>query len=92
MGMSTHVVFLRDKEDKQYKEYLAVFLACKKAKVALPDEINDYFGDDSGPEYPLEIDADDYLREWGNDYSSGYEIDIDKIPEGVKTIRFYNSW
>lgn len=95
MGMSTTVVLLRSKNDPTYKKNLAVLEACKKVDIDPPKEIDEYFGGDgidNDPETPLEIDFEP--REWSNDYAQGYEIDIDidKLPKGVKTIRFYNSW
>jgi hypothetical protein len=94
MGMSTSVKLLRDKNDKSYQEKLSVFNACRQADVNLPLEIDEYFGGngvDNDPEYPLEIDFEP-TREYETDWSQGFEIDIDDLPEGVRTIRFYNSW
>ena len=93
MGMSTTVILLRSKDDPVYKKNLEVLLACKKADVDPPKEIDEYFGgygQDNDPETPLEIEFTP--REWRNDCAEGYEIDIDALPKGVKTIRFYNSW
>ncbi len=90
MGMSTHVVFLRSKDDEQYQKYLKVFLACVEANTDLPKEVNEYFGVDGEIEAPLEVAYKP--REWHNEYAEGFEIDVDEIPKGVKTIRFYNAW
>jgi hypothetical protein len=94
--MSTHIVLLRNREDEQYQKYLKIFQSCKDAGVRLPEEIDDYFGGnglDNDPDYPLEIECP--LREWVSEYddtASGYEVDIDALPPGIKTIRFYNAW
>ena len=93
MGMSTSVVLLRSKEDPTYQKYLKILLACKETDIDPPKEVDDYFGGDgvdNDPETPLEIDFEP--RQWSNEYAEGYEVDIDSLPEGVKTIRFYNSW
>lgn len=90
MGMSTSVVFLRSKEDEQYQKYLKVFLACKEAGMGLPEEIDAYFGGEDDIDAPLEVKCKP--RKWSNEYAEGFEIDVDEIPKGVKTIRFYNSW
>lgn len=93
MSMSTSVKLLRDKDDPGYQRKLRVLMACKEEGIDPPKEVDDYFGGDgidNEPEYPLEIDFEP--REWNNKYSEGFEIDINKLPEGVKTIRFYNSW
>ncbi len=93
MSMSTSVVLLRDRNDPTYQKYLAILLVCKKAGIVPPKEVDVYFGGDgidNDPEAPLEIEFE--AREWHNEYAEGYEIDIDALPKGVKTIRFYNSW
>jgi hypothetical protein len=93
MSMSTHISFLRDKNNEQYQKNLKVLMACKDAGFDPPPEIDEYFGNDGidcDPEYPLEIDGT--AREYETQYRSGYEVDLDDIPEGVKTIRFYNAW
>lgn len=93
MSMSSRVIFLRDKNDSQYQKFLQILLACKNAGIDPPKEIDDYFGGDgigNDPETPLQISFEP--RNWKGDMSEGFEIDIDEIPSGVKTIRFYNSW
>ena len=93
MGMSTSVVLLRDKDDPTYQKNLKVLMACKEADIDPPEEVDLYFGGygvDNDPEFPLEIDFEP--REWKDAEREGYEIGIDSLPVGVKTIRFYNSW
>ena len=93
MGMETSVLLLRDKNDPTYQKNLKVLMACIEADIDLPKEIDDYFGGygiDNDPEFPLEIDYEP--REWKDAEREGCEIDIDSLPTGVKTIRFYNSW
>jgi len=93
MGMTASVVLLRSKDDPTYKKYLSVLKACQDAGIDLPKEVDEYFGGDgidNNPEAPLEIDFEP--KEWSNEYAEGYEINIDDLPDGVKTIRFYNSW
>jgi len=94
MSMSSHVLFLRDKTDLQYQKFLKILLACREADIDLPKEIDDYFGGngvDNNPETPLRVSFEP--REWSDDDTSeGFEIDVDEIPSGVKTIRFINSW
>ncbi len=89
ISMSANIVLLRDRNDSTYQKYLAILLACQKADVDLPDEVDNYFGGEYDPDFPLEIEFEP--REWHNEYYEGYEIDISELPKGVKTIRFYNS-
>jgi len=94
MGMSTHVLFLRDVNDLIYQKYLKIFLACKESDIPPPLIVDNYFGGDgvdNNIEFPLKIEC--ALHRWDNSKDSeGFEIDLNEIPEGVKTIRFYNSW
>ncbi len=93
MGMSSSVVLLRSKDDPTYQKFLAVLNTCKEAGINPPDEVDEYFGGDgidNDPENPLVIDFEP--REWSDEMQEGFEIDLDKIPNGVKTIRFYNSY
>ena len=92
MSMSTGVILLRDKDDAQYQKYLKVLDACIEGGVPIPEAVEKYFGGEGeeNPEFPLEIDFEPDT--WAKDGSAGIDIHLDKIPEGVKTIRFYNSW
>jgi len=87
--MSTHVKLLRDKSDPTYQKNLKVFLACQEAGIDPPPTIDEYFSD-GDPESPLELDFKP--REWYGYSEQGFEIDLNELPPGVKTIRFYNSW
>lgn len=93
MGMSTHIILFRSKNDRIYQKFLKILLSCKDAGIEPPKEVDDYFGGygiDNDPEAPLTIKFKP--KEWRNNDSEGCEIDLEELPEGVKTIRFYNSW
>lgn len=93
MGMSTHVKLLRSKNDPTYQEYLKVLMACKEAEINPPKIVNDYFGGDgidNDPETPLEIEFK--ATPWGDESREGFQIELSDLPEGVKTIRFYNAY
>jgi hypothetical protein len=96
MGAYLHLKLLRCSDDDDYQKKLKVLLACIDADVDLPPSINEYFGGDgvdNDPEYPLEIsynvDGDnlDCIVNYSDECSEGYEIHVDKLPDGVKTIR-----
>lgn len=92
MGMSTHVVGFRPPDEK-WQQMKAVWDACQAAHIAPPAEVEEFFQgeppDDQGVEVRLDGQA---LREWTNEYASGYEVVVDKLPRDVTVIRFYNSW
>lgn len=89
MGMSTHVVGFRPPDD-DWKKMKAVYDACTAAGVDPPREVSEFFED--GPPDPAGVEVKLSPREWVADGRSGYEVDVDTLPPGVKVIRFYNSW
>ena len=90
MGMSTYIKLLRNGNSPDHQAKVAVLRSCLSADVTIPEEISDYFGGGQDEDFPLEISFK--ARRWSQDMGEGYEVDIDDLPEGVKTIRFYNSW
>ena len=70
---------------------------CEAAGIGYPDEVKEYF------KYPEE--SEEYLRremeevqlgeavsEYSRDAVDGFEVDLSKLPEGVKALRFENSY
>ncbi len=93
MGMSTHIVGLVEQTDL-WRKYKQVWDACIAAGIKEPKEVYDYF-DGIYPEEDSRIynlERATYVRKYQNDMCSGFEIRVDEIPEGMKVIRFYNSW
>jgi len=89
MSMSTHVIGFKPPDEK-WNKMKAIYDACEVAGVPIPSEVDDFF-DGEGPD-PAGVEVKLTPREWQDDMRQGYEIDIDSLPKGVKTIRFYNSW
>ena len=90
MGMSTYIKLLKDGNSPDHQAKVAVLSTCLSAGVTIPEEISDYFDGGQDEDFPLEISFK--ARRWEQYDSEGYEIDINDLPDGVKTIRFYNSW
>lgn len=92
MGMSTYVVGFRP-ADKKWEEMLAIWNMCKKAKVAIPDEVVDFFDDcDPNGKPGLEIEIEGALEEYTSDYQNGFTLDVTKLPKDVRYVRFINSY
>lgn len=90
MGMSTHVIGFKPPDEK-WQQMKDVWDSCEMAEVAPPEEVSEFFDWDNPDERGVEVDLK--AEEWADDSCrSGYEICLDDIPEGVKYIRFYNSW
>lgn len=91
MSMSSHIMFLRD-DDEEHRKMVAVNRACKAAKVPVPKEVAEYFPEGT-EDSALEIRANDEDYEWSSqDSGKGFEVDLAKLPNGVKRIRFFNCW
>lgn len=95
MGMSTHVVGIRPPDD-DFKKHKAVYDACEAAGVSVPKETHDFFNldevnepDEAGVIVNLPKGAE---SEYDSDMRQGIEVDLEKLPAGVKRLRFYNSW
>lgn len=89
MGMSTHVVGIRQPDALWYK-HKAVWDACVAANVQVPQITLEFFGGTS-PD-PAGISVPVPIRAWAADMQEGFEIDVSEIPSSVITLRFYNSW
>lgn len=89
MSMDSHVVgFIPP--DETWRQMKSIYDACVKANVTVPDEVEDFFGED-GPDSAGRAVALE-SREWKDDFSAGIEVDVESLPPHVKTIRFFNSW
>lgn len=93
MGMSTHVVGIRP-PDAKWKQMKAVWDACKTAGVDPPDEVLEFFNhsppDPAGIEVRLE--GNPCVRAYNDAMRQGFEVEIDKLPKNVTTVRFFNSY
>ena len=81
--------------DKAFTNMMAVKLACDKAGISYPTELLKYFGDDCAEEseeylcQEMEIvDVSAAIQE----HDSYYEVELARLPEGIKAIRFENIW
>lgn len=95
MSMSSHVVFLRSKDNEEYQKMLKVKRVCDETGIEYPKEVESYFSGDGdyeiGEDVPLYMDADKETKEYNGDMEKGLEIKVSDIPKGVEVIRFYNS-
>lgn len=92
MSMSTHVVGFKP-ADRKWKDMIAAWDSCEKAGVPVPNEIQEFFGWEPPEDRPgMEVDLGDSCEEWCAEMRNGYQIDISKVPEGVRYIRVYNAY
>lgn len=101
MGMSTYVQGFRVL-NPEFEKMMEVKNFCDRNKVSLPKEVEQFFGKFSlDPEeyirekmdQSLEVDIPkDAVDRDSEDSSEWIEVDLEKLPSGVKKIRFTNSY
>lgn len=94
MGMSMHIIGIPERE--HFDKMVQLKLQCEELGVSLPDEVRNYFGSYHNEsvsclEYETLFQNVPY-RDWGDDHSQGFEMDVKDIPKNIKTLRFYCSW
>jgi len=98
MGMSTHIQAFIPDTDAEFQKHKKILLMCSENDVSLPKETAEYFGSDSADEYLLdekleiELKEDVHYKNWFDESSQGFEVDLTKLPKGVTKLRFYNNW
>jgi len=92
MGMSTHVVAFRE-ADLKFKEMKKIWEMCDSNDIVIPDEVDAYF-DGEWPKNMegVEININEAVSEYNFNCQQGFQVDLSKLPKGVRTIRVYNSY
>lgn len=99
MSMSMYVEGIRPGDEK-WRQMKAVYDACNAAGVALPPAVSKFFNHSSRPDergVVLELGTQygakhECCTPWSENEREGFEIDVSKLPEDVKILRFYCSW
>lgn len=92
MSMSTCVVGFRP-ADEAWKNMKSIWESCEAAGVEIPKEVLKFFDGKPPKDKPgAEVSIKEAVRDWSDEYSQGFEVDLTKLPSNVKVLRFYNSW
>jgi hypothetical protein len=93
MGMCTHVEGVIP-ANARYNQMLSIYNECRRAGVTIPVEVDGFFQGEEpdGKGIVLELNKHACCYEYNNDSCVGFEIDITKLPQEVKFIRFFNSY
>ena len=97
MGMSTHVSGVRDL-DGRFARMMLAKLACEGAGIGYPKEIANYFGTDADQSEDFlrqemeTVDVGGAVSEFSRVGTYGWQVDLSALPDGVKAIRFENSY
>jgi len=87
--------------DEHHKKMYAIAKACQEADVAFPDEVAEYFDDDKPEEegrcQALGSNYDDEkchasVRVFGEMGSTGFMVDLSKLPPHTSHVKFELSW
>lgn len=93
MGMSTHVVGIRPRDEK-YVDMLTIWAACKKMNVEIPKDVRSYFNDEPpavGGGVIVELSKKS-VSKYSEESRDGLDVDLSNLPPDVKILRFYNSY
>ncbi|MEE9367015.1 MAG: hypothetical protein V3W44_10035 [Dehalococcoidales bacterium] len=90
MSMSTYIKGFK-LLDRQWVAMKHVWESCIRADVDIPYKVLEFFDHVPPSEAGAECDVP-YTTSNREASRTIYEVDIGQIPEGVKIIRFYNSW
>jgi len=96
MSMSSHIKGVRNLNGK-FQKMMDIKLACEAAGSDYPKSVLEYF------EYPgeseqflkdemSEVGLGDAVREYSRDCCDYFDVDLSKISDEVKIIRFVNSY
>lgn len=92
--MSTHIVGFRPADDK-WRKMKAVYEACEAAGTAIPPEVIRFFCNEPPGDKPgVEVEVEDHkaVKPYSADMRDGFEVDLTKLPQDIKMLRFYNSY
>lgn len=91
MGISTHIKGYR-KADDTWKKMKHIWDVCREQRIEPPEAVLQFFDYEYPGDAPgKEVDIEPSVEEWGDETSSGFEVDLTKLPDGVKFLRFYQS-
>lgn len=92
MGMSSYVVGFRP-PDETWERMKTVWNACKAAGIAVPPSVDQFFDGTNPNDRPgLQVSVMNAVTKYTSDMADGFELDVMKLPPGVKIVRFVNSY
>lgn len=97
MATYTHIDAVKP-ADEQWQRMVDVYMACRKAGVAIPMEVREFFAESAPDEAGVVIRAAcgdethvSYITSYEDDYHTGMEITVADIPKDVKLLRIYRA-
>ncbi len=91
--MSTHTqIYGIVPPDKNYQKMKAVWDVCTEAGIEVPDAVKRYFEHEEPDGRGMKIKILSAIEDCSEPHTTGVEVNLSKIPEKVKLIRFVQSW
>lgn len=80
--------------DEKWRKMKAIWDACNKAEVQVPNDVLKYFNYSPPDERGVEVELKDTpcCTEYKEEMCDGFEIDMKKLPPDLTHIRFYISY
>lgn len=93
MGMHTYIQAIRP-PDAKWQSMKAVYDSCMDAGVPLPVEVERFFGGDKPCDKGVivRLDRDKHYTEGSDDGRDWMDLDLTKLPNDVKIVRFVASF
>jgi hypothetical protein len=89
--MSTHIYGFRP-PDEEWKKKKEAFDACQRAGVDPPEDLWHFFNNEDPDDAGVQVDIKDAVEEYHDSSSMGFQVDLEKLPKGIRYVRFVNSW
>jgi hypothetical protein len=100
MGMSMHAYAVKP-ADENYQRKAAAYRACEAARIPIPRELVDFFNGEQPDPTGVAVhigsghgvtQAHPCCARFCDSSREGFEVDITKLPEGTRFVRFYCAW
>jgi hypothetical protein len=97
-AMSDQSVYAIKPPDEKWLAMKQVYDACTSAGVPVPKEVDRFFDGESPDPKGVVTDLTGYrsphpcVSEYREEMRTGWEVDLSKVPEGTKILRFVHSY
>lgn len=97
MSMSMHCLAVKPADEK-YKKMAAAYRACEEAGISPPQDVVEFFNHEEPDDTGTTVTLGGYdskhpsCEKWRDDSTEGFQVDITRLPEGTRYVRFYCSW
>jgi len=93
MGMYTSVYGIKP-ADKKFKEMEKIYHLCNEQGITIPVEVDDFFNGEIPDSKGVIVGLDNKqgVSKYHEEMQEGFEVNLKKLPEDIKFIRFVNNY